>query len=218
MNTSLLQLYIARVELYHHKNFVADTLKPIGRVKLIDYIPKRDFNGNDYYSAIITFSTWIDSETTRELFQNMANNQKQTLFYYNDYKGNQRYWVIKEHIPSIIEGETQDDIDISNQTETYYYKLRNQHLEKQLQQLNATIITQTFQIDYLNERLDNNINEMALDKETLKYREYDLSSLQIYISSLKEDIKELNSQIKTLNQEVKDRDRIIDYYQNEHFN
>lgn len=196
-----MKLYIARVELHHPKNFVASTFQTIGRVSKIDYIPKRDFNGNDYNSAIVSFNTWIMTEDTAKLFNDLSlsNNVK---FYYMNKRGVIKYWIIKEYIEEI--NETPQSMQESLICQMTYYRMRNIAVEQQLVAMNSTAITQRLQIDYLNYKLD----EADVCKETLKLREMDLNWMV-------EENRKLREELELLQRDVKDRDRIIYYYEKE---
>ena len=199
-----MKLYIARVELYHPKNFVAATFQTIGRVSDIEYIPKKDFNGNDYYSAIIKFRTWIMTEDTIKLFNDLSSNTtEQVKLYYTDKRGQIKYWIVKEYIEELQEKrETEKDIEDSYACQMTYYRMRNITLERQLVEMNSTEITQRLQIDYLNHRL----NEAEIAKETVKLREMDLGYMQ-------EENRKLKEELELLRRDVVDRDRIIEYYE-----
>lgn len=199
-----MKLYIARVELYHPKNFVAATFQTIGRVSDIEYIPKKDFNGNDYYSAIIKFRTWIMTEDTINLFNDLSSNTaEQVKLYYTDKRGQIKYWIVKEYIEELQEKrETEKDIEDSYACQMTYYRMRNITLERQLVEMNSTEITQRLQIDYLNHRL----NEAEIAKETVKLREMDLGYMQ-------EENRKLKEELELLRRDVRDRDRIIEYYE-----
>lgn len=202
-----MKLYIARVELYHPKNFVASTFKTVGRIKSIDYIPKKDFNGNDYYSAVLSFSTWIVSEDTTKLFTELSNPEDQVKFYYMDKRGNIKYWIVKEYIEEIHEKRiTQEEIDETNTIQMNYYRMRNMTLERQSQEINSTLITQRLQINYLNEMLDKKMDETAIANETIKLREFDLDYMQ-------EENRKLKEELELLRRDVRDRDRMIEYYE-----
>jgi hypothetical protein len=193
-----MKLYIARVELYHPKNFVAATFQTIGRISDIEYVPKKDFNGNDYYSAIVKFRTWIMSENTIKLLNELQ--EGHTKFYYTDKRGQSKYWIIKEYIEELK--ETQKEIDESYACQLTYYRMRNMTLERQAVEMNSTAITQRLQIDYLNHRLD----EQTIIKETLKLREMDLAYMQ-------EENKNLKEELEQLRRDIRDRDRMIEYYE-----
>lgn len=197
--SSNMKLYIARVEMYHPKNFVAATLQTIGRISSIEYIPKKDYNNNDYYSAVITFSTWIISEDTIKLFKELAEAESQVKFYYVDKRGIVKYWIVKEYTEV---KETQKDIEESQNLESMYYRMRNATLERQSVEMNSTIITQRLQIDYLNSRLD----EADIAKETVKMRDTDLAYMQ-------EENRKLREELEFLRRDIRDRDRIIEYYE-----
>jgi hypothetical protein len=199
-----MKLYIARVEIYHPKNFVAATFQTIGRVSDIEYIPKKDFNGNDYYSAIIKFRTWIMTEDTIKLFNDLSSNTtEQVKLYYTDKRGQIKYWIVKEYIEELQEKrETEKDIEDSYACQMTYYRMRNITLERQLVEMNSTEITQRLQIDYLNHRL----NEAEIAKETVKLREMDLGYMQ-------EENRKLKEELELLRRDVVDRDRIIEYYE-----
>lgn len=216
--SSSLKLYIARVELFHSKNFVANTLQNIGYIKEIQYINKKDFNGNDYYSAVVTFIAWIDTPQTNQLFQELANDNKQTRLYYSDIKGNQRYWIIKEHIPQYTEKQiteiTQDVLNTSINLEQHYYKLRNIALEKQLQDNYNTNIIRTLQIDYLNERLDTTIQQINDEQQTITQLNYRIKYLSENNDILNTELNDMKLQILNLEREIKDKDKVLDYYEN----
>lgn len=198
-----MKLYIARVELHHPKNFVAATFQTIGRISDIEYIPKKDFNGNDYYSAIIKFRTWIMTEDTIKLFNDLSSNTEQVKLYYTDKRGQIKYWIVKEYIEELQEKrETQKDIDDSYACQMTYYRMRNITLERQLVEMNSTEITQRLQIDYLNYRL----NEAEIAKEIVKLREIDLGYMQ-------EENRKLKEELELLRRDVRDRDRIIEYHE-----
>ena len=202
-----MKLFIARVEVYHPKNFVASTFQKIGRVNLIEYIPKMDFNGNDYYSAIIEFSTWIMSEDTNKLFNELSSTEH-IKYYYTDKRGQVKYWIVKEYIEELQKGtqrelrDIQKEMSESNDCQLIYYRLRNINLERQLVEMNSTEITQRLQIDYLNHKL----TEAEIAKETVKIRDMDLSYMQ-------EENKKLKEELELLRRDVRDRDRIIEYYE-----
>ena len=199
-----IKLYITRVEVYHPKNFIAATFQSIGRISDIEYIPKRDFNGNDYYSAIIKFRTWIMSEDTIKLLNDLSSDKEEAVkFYYVDKRGQTKYWIVKEYIEELQEKkETQQDIDNSYACQLTYYRMRNITLERQAVEMNSTVITQRLQIDYLNHRLD----EVEIAKETLKIREMDLAYMQ-------EENRKLKEELELLKQDARDRDRMIEYYE-----
>jgi hypothetical protein len=205
-----MKLFIARVEVYHPKKFVASTFQRIGRVNSIEYIPKMDFNGNDYYSAIIEFSTWIMSEDTNKLFNELSstNTTEHVKYYYTDKRGQVKYWIVKEYIEELQKGtqrelrDIQKEMSESNDCQMIYYRLRNINLERQLVEMNSTEITQRLQIDYLNHRL----TEAEIAKETVKIRDMDLSYMQ-------EENKKLKEELELLRRDVRDRDRIIEYYE-----
>jgi transcription termination factor NusB len=205
-----MKLFIARVEVYHPKNFVASTFQRIGRVNSIEYIPKIDFNGNDYYSAIIEFSTWIMSEDTNKLFNELSstNTTEHIKYYYTDKRGQVKYWIVKEYIEELQKGtqrelrDIQKEISESHDCQMTYYRLRNITLERQLVEMNSTEITQRLQIDYLNHRL----TEAEIVKETVKIRDMDLSYMQ-------EENKKLKEELEMLRRDVRDRDRMIEYYE-----
>lgn len=199
MSFQNMKLYIARVELYHPKPFVAATFQTIGRVNKIDYIPKRDFNGNDYYSAIVSFRTWIMTEDTSKLFKDLSVADS-TKFYYTDKRGIIKYWIVKEYTEE--HNETQQSIEDTQNCQLTYYRLRNAVVEKQLVEMNSTAITQRLQIDYLNHRLD----EAETCKETLKLREMDMNWMI-------EENRKLKEELELLRRDVRDRDRIIEYYE-----
>ena len=210
MSNSNMKLFIARVEVYHPKKFVASTFQRIGRVNSIEYIPKMDFNGNDYYSAIIEFSTWIMSEDTNKLFNELSstNTTEHVKYYYTDKRGQVKYWIVKEYIEELQKGtqrelrDIQKEMSESNDCQMIYYRLRNINLERQLVEMNSTEITQRLQIDYLNHRL----TEAEIAKETVKIRDMDLSYMQ-------EENKKLKKELELLRRDVRDRDRIIEYYE-----
>lgn len=210
MSNSNMKLFIARVEVYHPKKFVASTFQRIGRVNSIEYIPKMDFNGNDYYSAIIEFSTWIMSEDTNKLFNELSstNTTEHIKYYYTDKRGQVKYWIVKEYIEELQKGtqrelrDIQKEMSESNDCQMIYYRLRNINLERQLVEMNSTEITQRLQIDYLNHRL----TEAEIAKETVKIRDMDLSYMQ-------EENKKLKEELELLRRDVRDRDRIIEYYE-----
>jgi hypothetical protein len=205
-----MKLFIARVEVYHPKKFVASTFQRIGRINSIEYIPKMDFNGNDYYSAIIEFSTWIMSEDTNKLFNELSstNTTEHIKYYYTDKRGQVKYWIVKEYIEELQKGtqrelrDIQKEMSESNDCQMIYYRLRNINLERQLVEMNSTEITQRLQIDYLNHRL----TEAEIAKETVKIRDMDLSYMQ-------EENKKLKEELELLRRDVRDRDRIIEYYE-----
>lgn len=204
-----MKLYIARVEVYHPKNFVASTFQTIGRVNSIEYIQKIDFNGNNYYSAIIQFRTWIMSEDTIKLFDDLSTNTtEQVKLYYTDKRGQVKYWIIKEYIEEVQKGtqkelrDIQQEITESHDCQMTYYRLRNITLERQLVEMNSTEITQRLQIDYLKYRLD----EAEIAKETVKIRNIDLGYIQ-------EENRKLKEELELLRRDVRDRDRIIEYYE-----
>jgi hypothetical protein len=205
-----MKLFIARVEVYHPKNFVASTFQRIGRINSIEYIPKMDFNGNDYYSAIIEFKTWIMSEDTNKLFNELSstNTTEHIKYYYTDKRGQVKYWIVKEYIEELQKGtqrelrDIQKEMSESNDCQMIYYRLRNVTLERQLVEMNSTEITQRLQIDYLNHRL----TEAEIAKETVKIRDMDLSYMQ-------EENKKLKEELELLRREVRDRDRMIEYYE-----
>jgi hypothetical protein len=199
-----MKLYIARVELYHPKNFVASTFKTIGRISDIEYIPKKDFNGNDYYSAIVKFRTWIMSQDTINLFNDLSSDKEEVVkIYYIDKRGQSKYWIVKEYIEELQDKkETQQDIDNSYACQLNYYRMRNITLERQEVEMNSREITQRLQIDYLKYKLD----EEEIAKETLKLREMDLSYMQ-------EENRKLKEELELLRGDVRDRDRIIEYYE-----
>jgi len=205
-----MKLFIARVEVYHPKKFVASTFQRIGRVNSIEYIPKMDFNGNDYYSAIIEFSTWITSEDTNKLLNELSstNTTEHIKYYYTDKRGQVKYWIVKEYIEELQKGtqrelrDIQKEMSESNDCQMIYYRLRNINLERQLVEMNSTEITQRLQIDYLNHRL----TEAEIAKETVKIRDMDLSYMQ-------EENKKLKEELELLRRDVRDRDRIIEYYE-----
>ena len=200
-----LKLYIARVEYFHPKNFVSATLRPIGNVETIEYIPKKDFNGNNYYSAIVKFRRWFMCENTTNLLNELAITS-QVKFYYEDKRGQSKYWIIKEYIEELQQPqqpkETQKEIDDSYDCQMEYYRVRNLTLEKQLVEMNSTEITQRFQIDYLNSKLD----EIDVTKQILMIRDMDLSYIQCENKKLKEELE-------LLKRDIRDRDRIIDHYE-----
>ena len=210
MSNSNMKLFIARVEVYHPKKFVASTFQRIGRVNSIEYIQKMDFNGNDYYSAIIEFSTWIMSEDTNKLFNELSstNTTEHIKYYYTDKRGQVKYWIVKEYIEELQKGtqrelrDIQKEMSESNDCQMIYYRLRNINLERQLVEMNSTEITQRLQIDYLNHRL----TEAEIAKETVKIRDMDLSYMQ-------EENKKLKEELELLRRDVRDRDRIIEYYE-----
>lgn len=210
MSNSNMKLFIARVEVYHPKKFVASTFQRIGRINSIEYIPKMDFNGNDYYSAIIEFSTWIMSEDTNKLFNELSstNTTEHIKYYYTDKRGQVKYWIVKEYIEELQKGtqrelrDIQKEMSESNDCQMIYYRLRNINLERQLVEMNSTEITQRLQIDYLNHRL----TEAEIAKETVKIRDMDLSYMQ-------EENKKLKEELELLRRDVRDRDRIIEYYE-----
>lgn len=210
MSNTNMKLFIARVEVYHPKKFVASTFQRIGRVNSIEYIPKMDFNGNDYYSAIIEFSTWIMSEDTNKLFNELSstNTTEHIKYYYTDKRGQVKYWIVKEYIEELQKGtqrelrDIQKEMSESNDCQLTYYRLRNITLERQLVEMNSTEITQRLQIDYLNHRL----TEAEIAKETVKIRDMDLSYMQ-------EENKKLKEELELLRRDVRDRDRIIEYYE-----
>ena len=210
MSNTNMKLFIARVEVYHPKNFVASTFQIIGRVNSIEYIPKIDFNGNDYYSAIIEFSTWIMSEDTNKLFNELSstNTTEHIKYYYTDKRGQVKYWIVKEYIEELQKGtqrelrDIQKEMSESNDCQLTYYRLRNVTLERQLVEMNSTEITQRLQIDYLNHRL----TEAEIAKETVKIRDMDLSYMQ-------EENKKLKEELELLRRDVRDRDRMIEYYE-----
>lgn len=205
-----MKLFIARVEVYHPKNFVASTFQTIGRVNSIEYIPKIDFNGNDYYSAIIEFRTWIMSEDTIKLLNDLSstNIAEHIKYYYTDKRGQVKYWIIKEYIEEVQKGtqrelrDIQQEMSESHDCQITYYRLRNITLERQLVEMNSTEITQRLQIDYLNHRL----TEAEISKEIVKIREMDLSYMQ-------EENKKLKEELELLRRDVRDRDRMIEYYE-----
>lgn len=205
-NTNM-KLFIARVEVYYPKNFVASTFQKIGRVSSINYIPKIDFNGNNYYSAIIEFSAFIMSEDTDKLFNELSS-KNVVKYYYTDKRSQVKYWIIKEYIEELQEDqetqnqETQKEINNSYDCQLTYYRLRNITLERQLVEMSSTEITQRLQIDYLNYRLD----EAEVAKEIVKIREMDLSYMQ-------EENRKLKEELELLRRDVRDRDRIIEYYE-----
>lgn len=209
MSNTNMKLFIARVEVYHPKNFVASTFQRIGHVNSIEYIPKIDFNGNDYYSAIIEFSTWIMSEDTNKLFNELSstNTTEHIKYYYTDKRGQVKYWIVKEYIEELQKGtqrelrDIQKEMSESNDCQLTYYRLRNVTLERQLVEMNSTEITQRLQIDYLNHRL----TEAEIAKETVKIRDMDLSYMQ-------EENKKLKEELELLRRDVRDRDRMIEYY------
>ena len=210
MSNTNMKLFIARVEVYHPKKFVASTFQRIGRVNSIEYIPKMDFNGNDYYSAIIEFSTWITSEDTNKLLNELSstNTTEHIKYYYTDKRGQVKYWIVKEYIEELQKGtqrelrDIQKEMSESNDCQMIYYRLRNINLERQLVEMNSTEITQRLQIDYLNHRL----TEAEIAKETVKIRDMDLSYMQ-------EENKKLKEELELLRRDVRDRDRIIEYYE-----
>ena len=210
MSNTNMKLFIARVEVYHPKNFVASTFQRIGRINSIEYIPKMDFNGNDYYSAIIEFKTWIMSEDTNKLFNELSstNTTEHIKYYYTDKRGQVKYWIVKEYIEELQKGtqrelrDIQKEMSESNDCQMIYYRLRNVTLERQLVEMNSTEITQRLQIDYLNHRL----TEAEIAKETVKIRDMDLSYMQ-------EENKKLKEELELLRREVRDRDRMIEYYE-----
>jgi hypothetical protein len=210
MSNTNMKLFIARVEVYHPKKFVASTFQRIGRVNSIEYIPKMDFNGNDYYSAIIEFSTWIMSEDTNKLFNELSstNTTEHIKYYYTDKRGQVKYWIVKEYIEELQKGtqrelrDIQKEMSESNDCQLTYYRLRNITLERQLVEMNSTEITQRLQIDYLNHRL----TEAEIAKETVKIREMDLAYMQ-------EENKKLKEELELLRRDVRDRDRMIEYYE-----
>lgn len=210
MSNTNMKLFIARVEVYHPKKFVASTFQRIGRVNSIEYIPKMDFNGNDYYSAIIEFSTWITSEDTNKLFNELSstNTTEHIKYYYTDKRGQVKYWIVKEYIEELQKGtqrelrDIQKEMSESNDCQLTYYRLRNITLERQLVEMNSTEITQRLQIDYLNYRL----TEAEIAKETVKIREMDLAYMQ-------EENKKLKEELELLRRDVRDRDRMIEYYE-----
>lgn len=193
-----MKLYVARVEVYHPKNFVSATFQTIGRVSKIEYTPKKDFNGNDYYSAVVSFRSWIMSPDTMNLFNDLASGDKNVKFYYTDKRGIVKYWIVKEchDLPE----ESQQSIEHSYACQLTYYRMRNITLERQEVETSSALITQRLQIDYLNHRLD----EAEICKETLKMREMDLNWMI-------EENKKLKEELELLRRDVKDRDRIIDY-------
>ena len=199
-----MKLYIARVEVYHPKNFVAATLQPFGRISDIEYIPKKDFNGNDYHSAIIKFRTWIMSEDTIKLFNDLSSiAEEQVKIYYTDKRGQVKYWIVKEYIEELQEKkETQKDINESYACQLTYYRMRNITLERQAVEMNSTEITQRLQINYLKHRLD----EGDIAKEIVNLREMDLAYMQ-------EENRKLKEELEMLRRDVRDRDRIIEYYE-----
>ena len=199
-----MKIYITRVEIYHPKNFVAATFQNVGRVSSIEYIEKKDFNGNDYYSAIVQFKTWTMSDDTIKLFTELASKtEEQVKFYYMDKRGQVRYWIVKEYIKELHKpAETQKDIEDSYACQLTYYRQRNITLERQAIEMNSTAITQRLQINYLNHRLD----EADIAKETLKIREMDLAYIQ-------EENRKLKEELELLRRDVRDRDRIIEYYE-----
>lgn len=199
----IMKLYIARVELYHPKNFVAATFQTIGRVSKIDYISKKDFSGNDYYSAIVKFSSWIMEEDTSKLFDDLSSGSNLVKFFYTDKRGAIKYWIVKEYIEELFE-DTHQINEASYACQMTYYRMRNITLERQSVEMNSTAITQRLQIDYLNYRLD----EAEVCKETLKLRNQDLGWMV-------EENKKLKEELELLRRDVKDRDRIIDYYERE---
>lgn len=205
MGFETLKLYIARVEYFHPKNFVSATLRPIGNVETIEYIPKKDFNGNDYYSAIVKFRRWFMSEDTTNLLNDLAI-ESQVKFYYEDRRGQSKYWIIKEYIEELQQPqqpeETQKEIDDSYDCQMEYYRVRNLTLERQLVQMNSTEITQRLQIDYLNSKLD----EVDITKQTLMIRDMDLTYVQ-------QENKKLKEELELLKRDVRDRDRIINHYE-----
>ena len=192
MSNTNMKLFIARVEVYHPKNFVASTFQTIGRVNSIEYIPKIDFNGNDYYSAIIEFRTWIMSEDTIKLLNDLSstNIAEHIKYYYTDKRGQVKYWIIKEYIEEVQKGtqrelrDIQQEMSESHDCQITYYRLRNITLERQLVEMNSTEITQRLQIDYLNHRL----TEAEISKEIVKIREMDLSYMQEENKKLKEEL------------------------------
>lgn len=210
MSNTNMKLFIARVEVYHPKKFVASTFQRIGRVNSIEYIPKMDFNGNDYYSAIIEFSTWITSEDTNKLLNELSstNTTEHIKYYYTDKRGQVKYWIVKEYIEELQKGtqrelrDIQKEMSESNDCQMIYYRLRNINLERQLVEMNSTEITQRLQIDYLNHRL----TEAEIAKETVKIREMDLAYMQ-------EENKKLKEELELLRRDVRDRDRMIEYYE-----
>lgn len=169
-----------------------------------------DFNGNDYYSAIIEFSTWIMSEDTNKLFNELSstNTTEHIKYYYTDKRGQVKYWIVKEYIEELQKGtqrelrDIQKEMSESNDCQLTYYRLRNITLERQLVEMNSTEITQRLQIDYLNHRL----TEAEIAKETVKIRDMDLSYMQ-------EENKKLKEELELLRRDVRDRDRIIEYYE-----
>lgn len=199
-----MKLYIARVEVYHPKNFVASTFQSIGKVSKIDYITKYDFSGNEYNSAIVSFSCWILSDDALNLFREMSstNNAK---FYYKDKKGYVKYWIVKEYNEEVtmqyINAQT---IEESQACQLTYYRMRNAEVEKQLTEMNSTAITQRLQIDYLNHKLD----DADICREILKMREMDLNCII-------EENRKLREELELLKRDVKDRDRMIEYYEKE---
>jgi hypothetical protein len=201
-----LQLYVARVEENSPKKWLAQIFSTVGKVSNIDFIPRKDYNGRDYKSAIISFKHWVQTDDSTKLFNDMNESVGGTTkFYYVDKRGQVKYLHVKEQPQENVQlqselihnvAELKEAADNSNSyaCQIIYYQIRNRELEKQAVELNSTQLIQRLQHDYMVHKLE----EAERANEEFRLREI-----------------ELKKEIELLRRDVSDRNRIIDYYEEE---
>ncbi len=199
-----MQLYIARVEEHSPKKWLVQIFSTVGKVNNVEFIPRKDYNGRVYKSAIISFKYWVQTEDCVKLFNDMNESLGGSAkFYYVDKRGQVKYLHVKEQLQENVQlkaeaihnvAELREVADNSNSyaCQIIYYQLRNRELEKQAVELNSTQLIQRLQHDYMVHKLE----EAERANEEFRLREI-----------------ELKAEIELLRTDVSDRNRIIDYYE-----
>lgn len=222
-----LMIYIKWLPTHYRADFIDAKFSSYGQIANVRFIPKQKFDGSSYNSAVVTFEKWFMSERVHKLFNDMADDIDGTAkFYYIDETGRKRFWHVKEYSPLFADYEDSmtkvyalknskdqyaqmDNIIKSMATQLHYYRTRNAKLEKDMVQVahNDTIIR--LQNSHLNGLIDERDRDMYYVNSKMRLLEMELSNERQQRISAEETIRRLE-------QEIKDKDRVLDYFQNNH--
>lgn len=219
-----LMIYIKWLPKHYNSDFIDSKFSNYGQVSSVRFIPKQNFDGTLYNSAVVTFNKWFMSQKVHKLFSDMAEDIDGTArFYYIDETGRKRYWHVKEYSPLFADYDDSmskvyalknlkeqytymDNIIKSMSAQLHYYRTRNIKLEKDMIQINYNDHVIRLQNSHLNGLIDDGDRDMYYIKSKMNLMEMEL------VHERNQNIL-AEERIRKLEQEIKDKDKVLDYYQ-----
>lgn len=104
-----ISLYIPHVFPNFDKEYVAKAFKNIGEVSQIDFVAKRDRNGNDFNAVYVHFNKWYTNKKALAFYDSVVDESKEARLCHDE----PWYWIVlpntaKKHIP----GERKPTLDL----------------------------------------------------------------------------------------------------------